>query len=568
MPFIPLPQNAPMADAPVPVLNRQQAPTGNLAGVQQGLGRLAAASQSDMIPIEPFTAPGRGMQAIGEGVQSFAGVFAKLAEVKAEAKNDLDAATATNALDLAYADFEKAKQTLPPDRWEDEWNQRSGAAISGVMQNDGLAPATRRRLELYGQKWTGQTAVRVARDATLTIGQRAEDELFSGLERDQAAGNYDAVDLKITEAEKSISAGRMAYVDRGKLTHARIVNQKMREQAEKDAEWNAEAGKITENPDGYLAENSGKREDETPSEHARRINYAQELARDSFHARTADIADALADPKLTPDALESKLQGLRPAEAAKWRDAYADSQNSKRQAELAQPEYINKLWGTLDDAVQDFDREDENARENYTAIRAAAMQLPEGWRQHVLHSLDGKWFAKQPEPSDAIKTEIMDAIEGAYKEGGFGAVTKPVQEGRDPVTGQWEPARPGVTYAARRTGSAPVDEKALEGPRAAKASLKIQMLELLKKNPNWTPEDAFAALNTSRERQRSKAAPAINFTAPAGLQPPPDESKKKRKAETPTGAANNLDFDLPGGGGAGEYDSILLPPNGALPPPR
>jgi len=225
-----------MGDVPAPVLNRERAPMVNLAGVQQGLGRLAAAGQSDMIPLAPFTAPGQGLQAVGEGMQSLSGVFAKLAEVKAEAKNDLDAATAVNALDMAYAEHEKRRQTLPADQWEDDWAKRSTVALAGVMANDKLAPVTRRRLELYGQKWSGQTAVRVARDATQTIGQRAENELFSSLERDMANENFDAVDAKIAEVEGAIKNGRMAYIDPGRLGHARIVNQKAREAAKKQAE--------------------------------------------------------------------------------------------------------------------------------------------------------------------------------------------------------------------------------------------------------------------------------------------------------------------------------------------
>mgnify|MGYP000496965827 CR=1 FL=1 len=553
MPYIPIPYPQQQQGIPMPQVSAPQAPTVNLTGVMAGVGAVADASRQRMIPVEPFLAPGQGMQQIGRAIMP----LAQLAAHYAEAKDDVAAATAQSQLAV---EFEKFRATMPktdPDTWERSFDEFAGQALERVMANENLSPGARQRIKLYGDKWQFNAKANIMRDATVEMGQRAESALFANVANARRTGNFDAADAMLDTVEADVREGRKAYVDPRNIESERARNAAARETAAKEAENAAELSAIQADPDAYLAENGNPRPGESPQQFSWRTNLAQEMSSDKFHTQQAEIADALSQPGVTPDQLDSILQGQRPSVAAKWRAAYDEMQDAKIQAFRATPEYINPTWAKADEMIQRFDRNAPDWREQVTEIRKLVMTLPVGWRQY-LPDLDSKIAAKPPEPAAALQNEIGDSIDNMFKQGGFGPVEQDITLGKPFDSDTYEKVKPGVSYEKTKPGKEPLPEAQLAGPRSAKTALKLRMLALMKAHPEWNndPQKAWDELNNSGKRVHRGSAPAVNFGPSAPVPPEPDPIPQAQPAAI---LQDGVPYDMPNNPQAPGPSSLLLP---------
>ena len=495
-------------------------------------------------------------QAVGQAAQGLSEGMMQIAQKQFESINRRKVSEASAKLAAAndsIADF-MAKE---PDetKWLALFQGEAQKWESAILKDDTLSPAARDAIGSRISAWKITTESQVRR---ASFGESLKKEAAEMEGNRLIALNNKEWDKANQITDKQVELG---IIHKDTAARQRIHTDMARKAAAKDDAWKAETVTIENDPEAYRKEHGKQRESETPEEYSRRMNYLENVERDNFRARQADAGDALANPDLKPEELEAKLAGMRPGEAQKWRDAYNEQRMEKLKVLRSDPKYINNLWGKLDDMVQGFDRNATDAREQYTTIRALAMQLPEGWRQHPLAVLDGKWSAKPPEPDKLLEAEIDDSIDGVYKSGGFGAVTRPITEGMNPVSGQWEKVQDGVEYVKTRPGKEALPEDQIQGPRGAKAALKIQMREMMKSHPEWRndPQKAFDALNAARERQRDKSAPSVNFVAPtASLFPTP--ASAPAGLDSITGPAPS---ELPSGPESGPSTSLL--PN---PPPE
>ena len=546
-----------MNQAPsVPVSPIRQIPGDNGAGgFRINLAEIAAAQQAPSLDVRSFAmseaavgaAVGNAAQGLSEGgLRITQEIFASTNRRKVdEASSRLAAASQDIAREIK-------KHENDPSKWVEIFNTHAAKWEGTLLDDKTLSPAARDAISAQFSDWKIRGSSGTLR-ASFDQSVKMETEGLEGKRiTAAAAGNWDEAEAVTREQEAR------GLIGADTAARQRVQTAELRKDAEKKAKWGAEYKLIDKAPDAYLQDHGAQRADETPEEHMHRIGVAERAAADKFQERSNGIADALSSPDFKPNELPALLEGLPPRIAAKWRAAYADSQDEKMKAIHADPRYINATWGKLDDMVQSFDRKAPDARERYSEIRALALTLPEGWRQHPLAALDGKWSAKPPDPDKAIESELDDSIDGVYKAGGFGPVTRPITEGLNPASGQWEKAQDGVEYLRKREGREPLPEDQIQGPRSAKAALKIHVREYLRRNPGATPEDAFKALNDMRDRQRDKAAPSVNFTPSPGFAAPP-VADAPAVLDSISGPAPS---ELPAGSDSGPSTSLL--PN---PPP-
>ena len=447
-----------------------------------------------------------------------------------------------------------------------------GLAVHRPERGEVMAPdeCLGRTVHRFGIEWPGHLpgAIGIERQRRAAVGDAVEVlAAHAGKPGVPIVGHHDAIEhrdrigaqVMVERFHQPEGLDRFLHidVDPRNIESERARNAAARETAAKEAENAAELSAIQADPDAYLAENGNPRPGESPQQFSWRTNLAQEMSSDKFHTQQAEIADALSQPGVTPDQLDSILQGQRPSVAAKWRAAYDEMQDAKIQAFRATPEYINPTWAKADEMIQRFDRNAPDWREQVTEIRKLVMTLPVGWRQY-LPDLDSKIAAKPPEPAAALQNEIGDSIDNMFKQGGFGPVEQDITLGKPFDSDTYEKVKPGVSYEKTKPGKEPLPEAQLAGPRSAKTALKLRMLALMKAHPEWNndPQKAWDELNNSGKRVHRGSAPAVNFGPSAPVPPEPDPIPQAQPAAI---LQDGVPYDMPNNPQAPGPSSLLLP---------
>lgn len=536
-----------MASIPVSQI-QAPAPDRGTGGFKVDYGALVAAQKAPTINVSAMAAEAGAMQAYGAAATALSEPMMKVAEAQWASINRRKVDDATAQLAAASDDISsRIGEEQDETKWADIFLSEASRYGDEILKDKSLAPAAREAIESKISSWriTGESAVR-RRSFDRTLQKEAQ-----GLERDRILaverGDFDAA-LQITEQKRS-----RGLASEDQAAKEAVVTRSAQEVKLKEAQWDQEYQAITGDPDAYLKDNSKKRDGESPEEHARRINAAQAVARDAFKARTDRLADMLADPALDPNALNEEMKDLPPRVQQHYRDAYLEMQNSARRQERMKPENINVAWAKLDEAVQEFDPEAKNAREEYVRIRTMTVQeLPEGYRQDVLDALDGKWRGTGLEADISTKTEILDAIDAAYSEGQFGTVTVTQKQGFDTASGLWEPVKAGKTYSKIRDEAVDAPEEAKRMARIIKTGVKRRMLEILGRNPEMDATEAFQQLDAIKHGKRLEAAPGLRFGGDAA----PEVERPVLRSKTTRRQVDEVP-ELPQGSGPPE--NSLLP---------
>lgn len=561
-----------MAESSLPFVRTQAARSvlsRGVPAVSLNLGAATAAVAAPVLDVRAAGAAGQGLAQLGQGLGAAGDMLGKLAQKQAEHINERHILEAEAAMDEVRGKI-AARWINEPDetKWEGIAAEELSAAEGSIL-HESLSPDAREAISTRMVRWNARTIGEAKVNSARRSREKLTEQLGARAMQFEAAGNAEGAAAVYTHMEKE---GLLA-ADRAEALRQQAA--KAAEVKQKEAAWNQEYAAIQADPEAYLAENAGLRPNESPEEHAQRVGAARQTARMRFLEQSQEVENLLVKPGVTAAEIEAATSGMQPAEAARWKESFVRLQDSAAKAEAMKPENINALWAKLDEAVDGFDRDAPDARAQYTAIRGTALAgLPEGWRQHILSRLDGKWSGEPPDLPTALRDEMLSAIDGAYDEGQFGPVTMAVTEGKDKAADRWEVAIPGKTYEATRVTAKPLPEEKLKAARARKAGLKLRMLEAMKAHPEWAgdPAAAFSYLDGLKSGVRRESAPALRFGGggipevepSAGARPLPSLRQRPAPADS-RGASEWIDSNLPDvPGPPGSGSSLLFPDE---PPP-
>lgn len=524
MPFIPTVQPQQQAATPDVPRGRVAAPQVDLSSVAAAAGRLAGASQQAETPLEPFLAPGRGLQQVGQGLGDVGGVLAQLSAARAQAQNDLHVADAQTVLDMAFADMEKVKQTASPEQWENEWTTRRTAALEQVFQNESLSPIARQRLQVLAKRWEGDTQVRVAQAATIEIGRRAEDAWRANFTRALDSGDID-------RARAINEAGNGMYVPET----AKLANQEAIKAKRQELEFQAYYDQIQADPRGFLAGMKERPEGMETAMHSRLVNTAQERDREDVAAdvdrmQNAIVTGAIKVPEEV-DKWEPDNARITPEMREAARGVVARRNDATYQANLLAraPELASQLYTEARNF--DFAKDGDLA---YYKLRLRINELPAPLQGEVSGVLEAKFPGRAggPKAGKEVNELTEETLTSMFNGGIFGAYDHDTlvkgKDGKETIQSK----RSRADY-----------EKALR----QKAEVGGKIRRWLEANPNATPEQAQKKLyDFVPESARVSVFDMMDAAAVRPTDP----------AQTPgTASGNDMLPDNPG-----PAENILLPP--------
>lgn len=542
MPFIPTVQPQQQAATPDVPRGRVATPQVDLSSVAAAAGRLAGASQQAETPIEPFLAPGRGLQQVGQGLGDVGGVLGQLAAARAQAQNDLHVAEAQTVLDMAFADMEKVKQTASPEQWENEWTTRRTAALEQVFQNESLSPIARQRLQVLAKRWEGDTQVRVAQAATIEIGRRAEDAWQVNFAR--------ALETNDLERAKEINDnGNEVYVS----PSAKFRNEQILKEKRKELEYQVYYDQMRADPRAFLAGMKERPEGMEPATHSRLVNAAQEIdqenvAADADRMQNAIVAGAIKVPEEV-DKWEPDNARITPEMREAARGVVARRNDATYQANLLAraPELASQLYTEARNF--DFAKDGDLA---YYKLRLRINELPAPLQGEVSGVLEAKFPGRAggPKAGKEVNELVEETLTSMFNNGEFGAFDHDTvvkgKDGKETI----ESKRSRLDY-----------ERALREKAVAGGKIR----RWLESNPNAKPEDA-----------QKKLYELVPESTRVGLFEKMDEAMKRAldavgmataavrptdPAQTPGTPSDNEELPQ----NPGELKNLLLPP--PLPPP-
>jgi hypothetical protein len=472
MPFIPTAQPREQADVPNVPQARLRAPQVDLGGVSSAAGRLAGASQQAETPLEPFLAPGRGLQQVGQGLDAVGNVLAQLASARAQAKNDLDLAESQTALDMAFADMEKVKQTTSPDRWEEEWSTRKTAALEQVFNNDRLSPIARQRLQVLAKRWEGETSVRVAQDSTIEIGRRAADAWQTTFQR--------ALDTGDLERAAAINQNaNPVYVPES----AKYQNEQAIAGKRDEIKYNAYYDAIQQDARGMREILKTRPDGMSATMHAKLVDAAKEVDKENVAADVDRLENAIVTGAIKVPAEVDTWEQDNPRITPAMRDAARGSiirrndATARANIEANAPTLASRYYAEAKNF--DWNRDGEEA---YWNLRMRINELPAPLQGEVSGVLEKKFPGRQPLPDPTPETQKLtnETLTSMFNGGLFGSF--------DHGTGMDKDGKPAIGDAAgevykRNRGDY---EKALKNMATVGGKMRVW----LQANPNATPEDA------------------------------------------------------------------------------
>lgn len=489
MPLIPIAEPRPQQDAPALSSRIAAAPRANYSGVMGAIGQLANAGQQDLVPVQPFTAPGAGLQEAGRGITDVGAILTKVHLETLEARGLRQIAEAENAFAAEAADFENWTRKNPdPVTWREEWEARKTMRRSEIFDNDKLAPHIRQRIDLGLTKAESDADIRFS-----TMASQREFAMAGGAILASAEAAKDAGDETGFNAAIDLAA-RKGYI----FDHEAIRKKAdFRDHQERKQQTDAIESAVSaahQNPEAAveIVNEKGFGTELKPTTLALIRDRVAAIQRDSYAAANADVADAIVTGKALFAEDVAKIAGnrVRPHELAKLQSELAEYQDDARKAEMAKPEKQRELFGELLDRAWKFDREalggvnSKAARDEYADILSRAKWLDEVLRGEVSRPLAAKWFAAAPQISGTVKEYLNQSVQDLFDLGRFGQTKRkvPKVEGDEGFV-PWEPKFKEVT-----------DEEGLKKARANMADVQMALTAWEKENPKATRIEATAAL--------------------------------------------------------------------------
>ncbi len=425
MAYVKLPFLGPQAAVPSAPGGVVQAPAANYSGVSGAAAQLARAGQQSDIPTQPFMAPGEGMQQIGGAFTQVAGMLGQLAADRREAETDYTVAEKQSGLDMKYAQFLRDSETLDPTEREARWGEVSNEAINEMLGDEKLSPQARERLKVFGEKWRGDTSVRVAVRATQEIGERAENALFANIDSHRANGDFDAADAGVAHIRNEVAAGRMRYVDPQRLANEEERNRAGRVAAAAEERQNTYIESVR-SQGVEAAEEMLEDPSIDATERERLRNIGRSVYADQVTTDAESMIAAIEDGTLTVPGEVDQWQPNNPRITPRMRREARETIMRRNDAAARQytadnaPEIASKLRSEV--ANFDFEKDGE---EEYYRLRMRIAELPAPIQGEVSRGLEMKFPGRSS--SDETPPEVKDLIEKSLHSmltaGAFGAFT-------------------------------------------------------------------------------------------------------------------------------------------------
>lgn len=409
-----------MPDAPSVSTGVVRAPTADNRGLLAGVAELAGAGKQSMIPLEPFMAPGRGLENLGQGIGQVSKPFQDLAIARAEAQNDLDVASAQNMLAVKFAEFEGQMQNLPPQQWQEAFAPIGEQAVTEALGNEKLSPSARRRIELYGKRWLADAAVRVMTSATVETGRRAEAELFVNVQRSLMTGDIEGAKRQYQAIKDDIAAGRKSYVDPRK---GLAVEADIRE-AEETQKKNALYDEASQDPRAFLQKYAKRPAEMSAAMHSAVMNHAQEIDRENVAGDVDRLQNAITGGSITVpeqiDEWEKDNARLTPEMRAAAKRLLAGTTTAARRQWVL--DHARELASELYSKAKEFDfKKDGEAK--YWDLRMQIAELPAPIEGEVSGVLERKFPGRSggDDPAPENVRMVRDVLDGWFKAGKFGS---------------------------------------------------------------------------------------------------------------------------------------------------
>lgn len=480
------------ADAPAPVLDQNRRPTVDVSGQVQGLNQLARASQMPLIDPDPFVAKDRALSQAGRAVAEFGGVMQAYAQQKAKAKDYTDITAAKARMDDAMTEFEIWKQKNPdPSTWAEGWNSHFAGVQKGVMADPNLSVKAREQITALGTTSGRSGGLRVELDAAKTIGQRAEATATVSADQAYNRGDRAAGDAILADA---VGAGFLMSDRAHALSKA---GESIVEKREQEAVYNQNYGAILADANGWLEANKQNKNGLDPKLHNALEAQAYQQKRLNQSAVAADFSDAMVTDGAikSVDDIDGLLAGQRPAVIAEAKSDWRKLQDDKVQAHNASLPGLLENTGQLMGMIDAFDGKGKDA--DAQRIRAEYLikaMVPEGYRSSLIKRLDAKFNPPKTPANPTVNSYGEQQISAWFKDGKFGAVTRPVAEGEE---GYVPPTETGSLWWKSSVASKQPevsDPAARDNAMMARAQVEMDWMDWQQKNPNAGIEEGRKAL--------------------------------------------------------------------------
>lgn len=196
MPIIPIIQEQrPTSDAAAPVFGRERRPTLDTAPIQQGLARVNEAGKMPLQDPAAAAAPWNAVAGLGEVIQKTGSLVAAAAFKDREALGIKQYGEVRARWIAEQADFEKWKETRPPEEWEPE-SARRFTRFQGSLKDAKLTNEARANVENFLTLEGASFQSQVGETARKTIRQSAASVLSADIEgaiEEQNAGKFEAL---------------------------------------------------------------------------------------------------------------------------------------------------------------------------------------------------------------------------------------------------------------------------------------------------------------------------------------------------------------------------------------
>lgn len=451
-------------------------------GVNTSLGRYDRALMAPQLDIQGERDRGRGAAALGAGIAGAGGAMQALGMKQLEAIAIRQAFEADKV--MAEAEGEIADK-LANEQDETKWvgiAQEHVGVVKGKLAEMKISQAARDNVDSNFSRWSMHRVSGVKVDSARHSIARAKGEMMEQLEVFKQTGDE--------AGHEKVLGGLVAlkYMSTPGAELQRLKFGKVQEQRAFDAEKTI----ALTAPEQWLEANQKPKDGQDADQYLALRRVAEGVSADHFRASNAELADYMvAHPLATPAEMqkEALARGLRPGEAVKWSTEAAKNLDAEEKARRADPQFIKQTFGQLLAASDEFskgkfDKSDPAARDIYTQLHIAALQLPEGLRGEITGPLERKWRSGPPEIDTTVKGYLHQALGDMYENGAFGKTTElyTPQKGEEGYDGNPLKKLKRVNVAGQAAA------------QAARADATVALNEWMKQNPTATREQATKAI--------------------------------------------------------------------------
>ncbi len=411
---------------------------------------LAGAGATTRLDVDAATAPGRGMAAVGQGLQQLGNATIQLAQKKQEADAVVAERKAALLIQQANADVATAVAgEADQSKWADIATDRMNTLQSELAAIPNVGQKAR---ELIDYKFSANqtdvvdgleqhAAKKSLADAAQAIGDTVADAGLSGDEKLADATIAGGVERKLITPEQ------------GRLLKDRFARQVEETKQVKQKESILAA--VRENPELALGILKDDKLQVNESVRAWGINVAQQGIREATGAQISDmeneVAKGLGGALPNPEAVDGWAEKwekdhpgqpkFSPAMKATARAHVARMNDATAKATMAAngPQIASQLWTEVDS----FDPKTAT-REDYLALKARIGELPTEMQKDLREPLEARWNgtpAPQQQGAIALGERILTNM---FRSGSFGPLSEgkpvmriPMKDGK-PVEGAAE----------------------------------------------------------------------------------------------------------------------------------